>query len=121
MNDGGERLTDELIEAALRRLPAVHVPRDLEAKLVAGITRAKVTVTKSKTPWQLREWLALGAAIAAVLLVMVSIAAWHAGQKMTAVRGTTSPNANQAVVAISFVPTKETDPCNVLPTLHDWQ
>jgi hypothetical protein len=121
MNDDGERLTDEAIEAALRGLPAIDVPRDLEAKLIAGTPRAKVITKPNRKPLRVREWLAVTAAIAAVLLVVVSIAAWQAGQKMTTVRGTTSPNPNQAVVVVSFVPTKETDPCNILPTFHDWQ
>lgn len=121
MKHEGEQLTDEAIEAALRGLPSIDVPRDLEAKLIAGIPRARVIVKQNRKPMRLREWLAVSTAIAAVLLVMVSIAAWQAGQKMTTVRGTTSPNSNQAVVVVSFVPTKETDPCNVLPTHHDWQ
>jgi hypothetical protein len=120
MNDDRERLTDEAIEVALRCLPIVDVPRDLEAKLIAGIARAKVIAKPNRRSKRVRELFAVGVAIAAVMLVMVSIAAWQAGQKMTTVRGATSPNSNQVVV-VSFVPTKETDPCNILPTLHDWQ
>jgi hypothetical protein len=121
MNHDDERMTDEAIEAALWGLPAVDVPRDLEAKLIAGIPRAKVIAKPIRRPMRLREWLALTVAIAAVLLVMVSIAAWHTGHKKTMASGNASPNSIQGVVAISFIPTKETDPCNILPTLHDWQ
>jgi hypothetical protein len=117
MNDD-DRLTDEAIEAALRGLPTIDVPRELEARLHAGIPRTKVIAKTGRKPMRWREWLAVSAA---VLLVMASIAAWRAGEKMTTVSGTTSPNPNQDMVAVSFVQTKETDPCNILPTLHDWQ
>jgi hypothetical protein len=121
-DDERDRLvTDEAIEVALRKLPAANVPRDLEAKLIAGIPPAKVSL--QRTPKRARhwEWLVLSAAVAAILLVTIGVAGWRANRKAVSEPDRTSPSANSAMVAVTVVQTKETDPCNILPPLHNWR
>jgi hypothetical protein len=110
--------TDEAIEAALRGLPEIEVPRELEAKLVAGIPAPKVEMQVRPRRSRLAEGLAVAAAIAAVVLVMVGIA-WQSAQNKSV--NPAPPGNSNTMVAASFVQTKETDPCNILPTLPDWR
>jgi hypothetical protein len=120
--DERDRLvTDEAIEAALRGLPAVNVPRDLEAKLIAGIPRARVSLQRTPKRPRHWQWLVLSASVAAILLVTIGIAGWRANRKAVSESGRTSPSANSAMVAVTVVQTKETDPCNILPPLHNWR
>jgi hypothetical protein len=114
-------LSDTAIEAALRRLPPVTMPRGLEERVVAAIPRVLPVVQRSASASKLRErqWFGLAAVAAAMVLVVVSVASWHGNRRSNSTIGPPRPEGRMIVV--TFVQTKETDPCNILPPLADWR
>jgi hypothetical protein len=119
--DHDESLSDAAIEAALRRLPPVAIPRGLEERVVAAIPRAMPALQRTSSASKLRErqWFGLATVAAAMLLVVVSVASWHGNRQGNSTIGPPRPDGRMIVV--KFVQTKETDPCNILPPLADWR
>src|SRR5262245_56536468 len=110
-----ETLSDAAIEAALRQLPPVAVPSGLEERVIAAIPRALPVVQRRPSASKLRErqWLGLAAVAAAMMLVVVSVGSWHGDRRGSSTIGPPQPDGRMVVV--TFVQTKETDPCNILP------
>src|ERR1700741_2763752 len=109
--DHDESLSDAAIASALRRLPPVAVPRGLEERVVAAIPRTLLVVQRGSSVRKFRErqWLGLAAVAAAIVLVVVSVASWHGDREGNSTIGVPRPDGR--LVVVTFVQTKETDPC----------
>jgi hypothetical protein len=105
----------EEVETSLRRLPAVNVPRDLEARLISAIPAASMT-TRRKRRWQSVRRLATFGIAATV----AAIAVWLIGHERRDPQSVAVSPLEVSVVATT-VQFKETDPCNILPPLADWR
>ena len=104
------------IESALRQLPAVNVPANLEASLIAAIPAPRV-IAREKRQWQSVRRLA----VVGVAATVVGIAVWLIGQERGDPQSVAVSQSEAAVVAAPTIQSKETDPCNILPPLADWR
>ena len=111
-----EFANNEAIVDQLRRLPTPDVPEGLEDRLIAGIPRP-VSAKTRLAPWKV---LAAVSAVTAAGVILVFLSTLH---RFTKDPGTGAASDSRDVVgawpARSLDP-KETDPCNVLPPLGDW-
>lgn len=120
-NDDDEReasLSNEALEAALRRLPAVNVPRGLEAKLIAAMPRPVAEIKSKHEPAAYLRLAAVGvaaAAVAAAVLLSILKPQSKDGPELV------SAQAEAPAISVTMVEFKETDPCNILPPLANWQ
>jgi hypothetical protein len=107
------------LEDALRRLPQISVPSDLEGKLMAAIPQRTAVAERRASLKQYVWWFAFSAA--AAVIISASILLGRSEERIDRPEGITTADGREGSLVVDLVLSKETDPCNILPPLGDWR